>query len=110
MLLLEATIRFDETKDNPDALPNNLSTKNILRPSINFGNNLLFSGTIKANEEVETIFLGTQYEVTIDMPTIEHEAYDAIKDMLKEGHGFLIQNASRVIGRGTIKNFLYEKN
>ncbi len=108
MLILEAKIRFDEVTDNPNALTSDLSTKNIIRPSINFGDDLLFSGTIRAEKKVETIMLGVLYDVSIEMPTIEQEAYGVIKDRLHEGREFIIQNASRVIGKGTIKDYLYE--
>jgi len=108
MLILEADICFDKQSENPDALPHDVSTKGIIRPAINFGNNLLFSGTIIANKNIEIFKRGETYNVMIEMPTIEQEAYEAISPLLRIGGDFKIQNASRIIGKGKILDFIYE--
>lgn len=42
MLILEAKICFDKQSDNPVGLPQDVSTKNIIRPAITFGNDMFF--------------------------------------------------------------------
>lgn len=109
MLILEAEICFDRQNDNLQGLPHDLSTKNIIRPAINFGNNLLFSGTIiLVDKNIDIIKRGETYNVMIEMPTIEKEAYDAISLLLHSGDDFKMQNASIIIGKGKILDFLYE--
>jgi hypothetical protein len=103
MLILEADISF--SKEN---LSHELSTKNTLRPAINFGNNLLFSGTIIPEKDVEVIVRGRVYKVTIEMPTVGKEAYEQIIDLVNVGNVFKIQQASKMLGNGTIQNFVFE--
>lgn len=109
MLILEAEICFDRPRDNIDVLPHDISTKNILRPDINFGNSHLFSGTIIVGGKVDIIKRGDIYKVFIEMPTIEKAAYEEISQLLHIGATFKIQTASRVIGKGKILDFLYDK-
>lgn len=109
MLLLDAKICFNKNDGNSEhALSNDLDTSNIIRPSINFGNNLLFSGTISVDKEIRKIIRGEIYKALIEMPTIDKESWVEICDLLKIGSQFLIQNASKVIGEGKIINFIYE--
>lgn len=108
MLILEASVSFDQQSDSSKNLSCGLSTKTIIRPSINFGNDLLFSGTIIVDKNIEILIRGETYDVIIEMPTIEQEAYEEIQSLLCIGREFKIQNASKVIGKGTISNFLYE--
>ncbi|MCM0757711.1 MULTISPECIES: hypothetical protein [Sporomusa] len=108
MLILEARVSFDQQSDSAKSLSYGLSTKNIIRPSINFGNDLLFSGTIVVDKNVDVLISGKTYNVIIEMPTIEQEAYEEIQSLLCVGREFKIQNASKIIGKGTISNFLYE--
>jgi len=108
MLIIDAEIQFDTDKNKPSALAKDLDTKNVIRPAINFGNGMLFSGDIIPIENVQMLIRGQNYNVSIDMLTIEDEAYEAIQNLVKVGNKFLIQNASRVIGRGTIKEFVFE--
>lgn len=110
MLLLDAEICFNKNDGNSEhALSNDLDTSNIIRPSINFGDNLLFSGTISVDKEVRKIIRGENYKVLIEMPTVDNQAYEEIHDLLKIGSEFLIQNASKVVGEGRIINFIYEQ-
>lgn len=108
MLILEAEICFDNQDDKNHGLSNDLSTKYILRPAINFGGNMLFSGTIITDKNIDIIKRNEIYNVMIEMPTIEQEAYKAISLLLRIGGDFKIQWGSRVIGRGKILDFLYE--
>ncbi|MFS1513023.1 hypothetical protein VQL36_11390 [Chengkuizengella sp. SCS-71B] len=107
MLILEAEIYFDKPNENPKALPNDLSTKILIRPAINFGNDLLFSGQIETDKNIEVIKRGKLYKVTIDMFTVEDEAYDAINHLVYKGSRFKLQSASRVTGKGKILDFIY---
>ena len=78
-----------------------------IRPIFNFGEGLLFSGNIKSNQKV---FKPQQrYAVDIDFFSIEDEAYDAVKPLLKDEMDLAIQEgAYRVIGIANITNFVYE--
>lgn len=108
MLILEATVSFDQQSDDLHGLSHGLSTKNIIRPSINFGNDLLFSGAIVADKNIDILVSGKTYSVIIEMSTIEQEAHEEIQSLLCIGGDFKIQNASKIIGKGTISNFLYK--
>ena len=108
MLIPEAEICFDTQNDSPSGLPYDLSTGNIIRPAINFGNDMLSSGTILTNNKIDVIKRGLFYNVIIEMPTIETEAYAEIKHLLRCGSNFKIQAASRIIGKGRILDFSYD--
>ncbi|MGG1662339.1 hypothetical protein [Brevibacillus sp. NRS-1366] len=107
MLILKAEVYFDNPNDNQEGLPNDLSTKNIIRPSLNFGNDVLFSGTILADENIESIIRGQYYTVTIEMPSIGNEELECIRGYLRVGSPFKIQSASKKIGKGKILDYLY---
>lgn len=107
MLIMEAEICFDKLSENKNALLHDPLTKNILRPAINFGEDLLFSGTILAEKDVTELKRGKNYKVIIEMPTIEREAYEMIRKYLNAGHAFLIQTGARIIGRGKIFDYVY---
>lgn len=110
MLLLDAKICINKIDENSKdgLISNDLDTANIIRPAINFGDNLLFSGTVIADKRVKKIVRGEIYRVLIEMPTLDKQAYEEIYDLLKIGNEFSIQNASKIIGVGQIINFLYE--
>ncbi len=108
MLIFEAEILFETEKNNPTALTNDLDTKHAIRPAINFGNGLLLSGSIIPKKGVVILIRGNRYNVSIEMPTVENEAYEAIKDLVRVDSEFLIQSGSRIIGKGKIKEFLFE--
>lgn len=108
MLTLDAKIYFDTKLENSDALDNDLDTKKIIRPAINFGDGLLFSGSVKVNESTTMIKRGESYEVTVNFPTIENEAYGAIRSFLCPNAVFKIQVSSKVIGKCTMLEYSYE--
>lgn len=99
MLTLEAKIYFYTKQENSDALDNDLDTNNIIRPAINFGEGLLFSGTIKVNDKVVCIKRGEFYDAMIEFPTIKEEAFEVIRNYLIDKAIFNIQIASKVIGK-----------
>ncbi|MHC1684071.1 MAG: hypothetical protein AB6733_14140 [Clostridiaceae bacterium] len=108
MLILDAEIRHDLPDENKYALPHDLSTDIILRPAINFGDNFLFSGQLIADKSIKVLVRGVSYRLLIEMPTIDSEAYEWIKDYVKIGNIFLIQTGGRVLGKGKIIDFIYE--
>jgi hypothetical protein len=110
MLILDAKVCFDKPSENPSALLNDLNTENIIRPAINFGNNLLFSGTIRTKERVDKIIRGEVYNVLIEMPTIEEQEYQHVQHLVKIGKNFTLQNASKIIGKGEIIEFIIHQN
>lgn len=84
-----------------------MKTENIIRPAINFGNNLLFSGTILTKDNNDIIVRGKFYNVMIEMPTVEEDGYTQIQELVQVGNEFTIQNASRIIGRGEIVDYIF---
>ncbi|WP_027092749.1 hypothetical protein [Cohnella thermotolerans] len=103
MLKLDARVIFDSKN-----LSHDLSAKNILRPGINFGNNLLFSGTIIPSADVEVLVRDAQYSVTIELPTVDEEAFEHIGDLVKIGGNITLQLASKILGKGIIEDFTFE--
>jgi hypothetical protein len=109
MLIIDAEIRHDLPVENKDALGHDLETSIILRPAINFGNNLLFSGELMIDKSIKTLVRGELYRLLINMSTIDDESYELIKDFVKIGNVFLIQTAGRVLGNGKILDYVYEE-
>lgn len=108
MLILDAEVCFDTPEINPNALSHELSTNIILRPAINFGNDILFSGTLITDKKDAFLYRGRKYQLSIEMPTVENEAFEEIKALVVKDSLFIIQLASRVIGQGKIIDYLYE--
>ena len=106
MLLIIAEIIFYRT-ERTDPNKKGYSTKYILRPAFNFGRNLLFSGSIKNTSNVEVYLYNEKYEVDVEFPTIEDEAYEFVQPLLEIGKLITIQNASLVIGEAVILSFEY---
>ncbi|WP_139993707.1 hypothetical protein [Paenibacillus paridis] len=102
MLLLKAEIIFLES-----GLSHDISTKIINRPGINLGNNLIFSGTITPIDNIEKFIRGNWYEVNIEMPNVENEAYQNISPFIVTGNTLTIQTGARKIGLGKIIDYLY---
>ncbi|MEK4852804.1 hypothetical protein NST04_23335 [Paenibacillus sp. FSL H7-0756] len=100
MLLLKAKILFDK-------LSKDISTKSIIRPGFNFGNNIIISGSVIPLNAVETLAEGEWYEVEIEMNTIEIEAMEAVAHLVNIGGEFFIQIGVQRIGKGEIIDFLY---
>jgi hypothetical protein len=103
MLLLEAEISF-----SLEAIPNDICTKQIIRPAFNFGNNLLFSGNIIPDKKLDILVRGHIYRVIVELPTIELEAYENIKNLVCIGNSFTIQNPIKIVGHGKILDFTFE--
>jgi|SRR3989339_772311 len=106
MLKIIARIIFFETETNHLDMKG-YSTKYILRPAFNFGEGLLFSGSIKNNLNVDMYLYNEKYQVDVEFPTIEDEAYEFVQPLLEIGKLITIQNASLVIGEAVILSFEY---
>lgn len=85
-----------------------ISTKIALRPAFNFGEGLLFSGTIKSDSNIEKYLFKNMYVVKVEFPTIEDEAYEVIESLLKIGMNLDIQNASKKIGEAKLLDYIYK--
>ena len=82
------------------------SGKINLRPVFRFDEGLLFSGAIKS--EHDEYLQGVKYGVDIDFFTIEDEAYEAVKPLLKPDMGVVIQAGRRILGIAKLLDFAYE--
>jgi len=77
-----------------------------LRPSFRFSEGLLFSGSIKSNDE-EYLY-NKKYQVDIEFFTIEEEGYTAVKPYLSKGMDLVMQEGSQIIGLAKINSFSYK--
>ena len=107
MLILNAKIYFYTPEESEGALSRDIKVGGHIRPAINFGNDILFSGEIIVKEKTDFIMRGEYFEVLIEMPTVEEEAYSTVKTFVKEGNDFRIQSASRINGWGKILGFIF---
>lgn len=108
MLVVRADIMFNSPEGN--TIENGgISTQYPLRPAFNFGDGLLFSGTIISNIPCDKFFYQKVYCVNIEFPTIEGEAYETIRPLISEGMSLNIQNASHIIGVAKLLDFSYKE-
>ena len=77
-----------------------------LQPVFNFGEGLLFSGTIKSDNK-EYLYK-EKYKVDIDFFTIYGEAYEAVKPTLKLDMGLPIQAGKRILGIAKLIDYKFE--
>jgi len=77
------------------------------RPVFRFEEGLLFSGTVKSDNE--SYIYNQNYNVDIDFFTIEDEAYSVIQPILKQNMPLIIQEGSKITGIATLLNYVYEK-
>ena len=99
MLKAKAEIMF--TLENKNYLNN---TK--LQPVFNFGEGLLFSGTIRSDDK--EYFYKQKYEVDIDFFTIYGEAFEAVRPTLKPDMGLTMQAGKRILGMAKLIDYKYE--
>ena len=78
----------------------------VFQPPFNFGQGLLFTGTIKSKHEA--YLCKQKYEVDIDFFTIEDEAYEVVKPLLKPDMGLTIQEGRRILGIAKLLDYKYE--
>ncbi|GLC30962.1 hypothetical protein [Clostridium omnivorum] len=107
MLIATAKIIFlkiNENSSNDDGL----EARNTLRPAFDFGEDLLFSGTIKNDSSLQKYLYEKEYVVKVEFPTIEDEAYEAIKPLIKIDMDLNIQTGSKIIGKAKLLDYAYE--
>jgi len=75
------------------------------RPVFRFGDGLLFSGTILSNETEYKP--NKKYLVDIDFFTVEDEAYNTLKPLLKSDMGLTIQEGVRITGIAKLVDYTY---
>ena len=83
----------------------NYTAREDFRVPFNFGEDLLFSGNIKSNHE-EYVF-NKKYFVEVEFFTIEGEAYEAVKHLLKVGSTIAMQTGSRLLGKAKLLELNY---
>ena len=76
------------------------------QPPFNFGKGLLFTGTIKSGHR--EYLCKEKYEVDIEFFTIEDEAYEAVKPLLKPNMPLAIQEGRRILGIAKLLDYEYE--
>ncbi|WP_310832782.1 hypothetical protein [Paenibacillus pedocola] len=98
MLLLTASISFEN-------LPFNISVN--MRPGIDFGNGITYSGALTATKTIEKFIMNEWYEVYIEMFTVDEEVFGLISGFLKKRCIFKMKAGSREVGRGRVIDYLY---
>jgi hypothetical protein len=84
---------------------NSYTASNQFRVAFSFGDNLLFSGTIKSDHKQYK--QGESYQVDIEFFTIEDEAYELIKAKLQCELNSVMCAGSRIIGLARLSDFVY---
>ena len=77
-----------------------------LRPTFNFGEGFLFSGTIISDDDEYQY--GQIYSVDVEFKTVEGDVFAGIHHLVKIGMELNIQTGSRVIGVAKLLNFKYK--
>ena len=83
----------------------NYTARDDFRVPFNFGENMLFSGNIKSNHK--EYINNEKYMVDIEFFTIEGEAYEAVKHLLKAGSTLAMQTGSRLLGKAKLLELNY---
>ena len=79
--------------------------KHPLSPAFRFADGLAFSGDIKS-EYPEYVY-NQKYIVDIEFFTINSEAYEAIKPLIKKGMNLTISTARSILGLSKVLDFDY---
>jgi hypothetical protein len=108
MLTIRAEIKFFNPNKS-SSINDGLSAKATIRPAFNFGKELLFSGTVESDSECEMYLYQNVYVVKVTFQTIDGEAYEAVKSVIKIGMNLDIQNGSRVIGEAKLLDYKYKE-
>ena len=107
MLVATAEIIFYKLNEN-SSIDDGLDVSNALRPAFNFGEDLLFSGTIKNDGSVQKYLYEKEYVIEVEFPTIEDEAYEVVKPLIKIGMDLNIQTGSKTIGKAKLLEYVYK--
>ena len=108
MLLLDAEIYFYKPEEKASALSNDLDPSLILRPTIDLGNGMLWSGQLVFDKSENDIFRGKHYHALIQLFTINDEEFECLKFLVKKNAIFTIHSGSKLIGTGKVLDYLYE--
>lgn len=106
MLVVTAEIIFFKLNEN-SSIDDGLDASKTLRPAFNFGEDLLFSGTIKNDSSLQKYLYEKEYVIKVEFPTIEDEAYEAIKPLIKIGMDLNMQTGSKTIGKAKLLDYVY---
>ena len=98
MLRAKAEIQF--TLEGKNYMPDN-----HFRVAFNFGEGLIFSGTIRSNH-LEYI-QGEKYLTDVEFFTVEDEAFSVLKPILKDYMDLAICSGSRILGKAKLHDFEY---
>jgi len=102
MLKTELEIVFFQPKEN---VCDGIQATN-LRPPFRFCDGYSFSGFIESKRHIQFIY-GEHYNVNVNFPTIESEAYEVIKDILSFNMILIIHIGSEEIGKGKLLKYEY---
>ncbi|NLK96351.1 MAG: hypothetical protein GX275_14380 [Clostridiales bacterium] len=108
MLIATAEIIFFKISENSSS-DDGLDAKIILRPAFNFGEDMLFSGTIKKDSSLQKYLYEKEYVVKVEFPTIEDEAYEAVRGLIDLDMDLNIQIGSRIIGKAKLLDYCYRE-
>lgn len=106
MLIATAEIIFFKINEDSSS-DDGLDARNILRPVFNFGEDMLFSGTIKNDSSFTKYLYEKEYVVKVEFHTIENEAYEAVKPLIDLDMNLSIQMGSRTIGKAKLLDYIY---
>jgi hypothetical protein len=107
MLTIRAEIKFFNPNKS-SSINDGISAKATIRPAFNFGEELLFSGTVESDSEYETYLYQNVYVAKVKFQTIDGEAYEAVKPLIKIGMNLDIQSGSRIIGEAKLLGYEYK--
>jgi hypothetical protein len=98
MLRAKAEIQF--TLEGKNYVPDNQ-----FRIAFNFGEGLIFSGTIRSNH---TEYLqGEKYLTDVEFFTVEDEAYFALQPLLTKGKTLSLCAGKRILGVAVLHDYSY---
>ena len=85
---------------------NNYTASDHFRVAFSFGDGLLFSGAIKSNHSEYT--QGQAYHVSIEFFTIENEAFELLRPVIKDELDTVMCAGSRILGTARLTDFTFE--
>jgi len=98
MLRAKAEIQF--TLEGKNYVPDDQ-----FRIAFNFGDGLIFSGTIRSNHS--EYLQGERYLTDVEFFTVEDEAYAALQPVLKKGKSLSLCAGKRMLGVAVLQDFSY---
>ena len=80
-------------------------TADQLRPAFMFSEDLLFTGGIKSDADM--YYHGKTYDVNVEFFTVEDEAYNVLKPILRDYMDLAICSGNRFLGKAKLRDFEY---